>query len=91
MTGIGIDIEDVSRFKNKIKNKRFLELIFTKKEMDYCMKKKSPDINFTGKFCAKEAVIKAYDKNLNPKDIEIINLKSSRLAVKIKGRLNKKI
>ena len=41
--GIGIDIENISRFeKLKLsKNDRFLNKIFTKVELDYCFSKKN--------------------------------------------------
>ena len=55
------------------------------------MQKKEPYISFTGKFCAKEAVIKASNEKLAMKDIEILNKKSGKLKVLIKGRENSAI
>ena len=50
--GIGIDIELVRRFKIGT-TKRFFELIFTKRERDYCEKKKEPHIKNINKiYCA---------------------------------------
>lgn len=91
VSGIGVDIESIKNFKKSYKDKNFLNLIFTKKEIKYCQSKKEPYRSLTGKFCAKEAVIKAYNKKIPIKDIEIINLKSGKLKVKIKGKTNKKI
>jgi holo-[acyl-carrier protein] synthase len=71
---IGIDIEDVSRFScNKFETTRsFYEKIFTKEEIDYCLKKANPYIHFTVRFCAKEATVKALkNKSINYQHIEI--------------------
>ena len=58
---IGIDIEEVARFRklNRLEDRRFFERIFTKREMDYCFLKKDPAPHLAGRFCAKEAIIKA--------------------------------
>src|SRR3989344_2100696 len=91
ISGIGVDIESIKNFKKSYKDKHFLNLIFTKEEIRYCQSKKEPYISFAGKFCAKEAVIKAYDKKISIKNIEIINLKSGKIRVKINGKINNKI
>lgn len=54
---IGVDIEDIERFKGK--PKEFLERVFTPLELDYCMKFSNPESHLAVRFCAKEAVIKA--------------------------------
>lgn len=54
---IGVDIEDIDRFKNK--SQRFLDKIYTKEEQKYCLSKSEPARHFAVRFCAKEAVIKA--------------------------------
>ncbi len=59
--GIGIDIEDVDRFRMYSPSvyPRLYEKIFTKEEMAYCMAKADPFPYFTARFAAKEAVAKA--------------------------------
>lgn len=54
---IGVDIEDISRFKGK--SQRFLDRVYTKSEQEYCLSKTIPASHFAVRFCAKEAVIKA--------------------------------
>ena len=71
ISGIGIDIESIKNFKKSYKDKHFLDLIFTKEEIRYCQSKKEPYISFAGKFCAKEAVIKALRKTMSLPDIEV--------------------
>jgi len=67
ITGIGTDIEDISRFRNLpfTKNKALYNKIFTKKEIKYCLTKQDPYPHFTARFCAKEAFIKATNKNIS--------------------------
>ena len=75
--GIGVDIVDNKRFKNLIKDKKFINRIFSKKEIS-ASKKKLNKINFfSNRFAAKESFAKAlgtgFRNNLNFKDIEIVN------------------
>jgi len=73
-TAIGVDIEDVSRFSSKKyeQKKSFYTKIFTKQEIDYCLKKSNPYPHFTARFCAKEATIKALkNKKIKLFEIEI--------------------
>jgi len=75
--GIGVDIVDNKRFKNLIKDNKFINRIFSKKEI-FDSKKTLNKINFFSKrFAAKESFAKAlgtgFRNNLNFKDIEILN------------------
>ena len=54
---VGVDIEDISRFKDK--SEEFIKRIFTDLEQEYCYKFSKPESHFAVRFCAKEAVIKA--------------------------------
>ena len=85
--GIGIDIENISRFRKLPygKNRGFYRKIFTTKEIKYCLSKPDPYQHFSARFSAKEAVIKAWLKPVNPKDIEIIRASDS-LSARIKKR-----
>ena len=75
LIGIGIDIEDISRFRKKEfkKNRDFYNKIFTKREIDYCLKKSDPYQHFAARYCAKEAFIKALHKKIEDfKSVEVI-------------------
>ena len=96
--GIGVDVIDNSRIKSLLKNKNFINRIFSKKEI-FFSKKISNKINFFSKrFAAKEAFVKAlgtgFRNNLNFKDIEVVNDKLGKpyylINAKIKRLIKKK-
>ena len=85
MVFIGVDIEEVDRFDNL--DQVFINKIFTKKEIEYCISKKKPSQHFAVRFAAKEAVIKAFSSiqiNLEFNQIEIINDKNGAPIVNLK-------
>jgi len=91
---IGCDIEDVSRFRNRIKDRsdKFLDKIFTKEEQVYCNSKSDPAIHYAGRFCAKEAVVKAVksakkDSSIRINQVEIQSLESGEPKVKFKSKI----
>lgn len=86
ISGIGVDVEEVRRFRENFRDRAFTRLLFTGREIAYCMKKKEPYIHFAGKFCAKEAVIKASSKSLGARDIEVVNSVSGRVSIYVKGK-----
>jgi len=87
IVGIGVDIEDISRFVklNFNKNQSFYKKMFTDKEIEYCLKQASPYQHFAARFCAKEAFIKASNEKIKDyKSIEIILIKNKPM-IKWKG------
>lgn len=62
--GIGIDIEEVERFRRFDKDTKepFLPRVFTPAELMYCFGEACPAEHLTGRFAAKEAVKKALAK-----------------------------
>ena len=57
--GLGVDIEEVARFKKLMRNPRFLKRVFTADEVAYCRAKKNCAQHLAVRFAAKEAVWKA--------------------------------
>ena len=82
LTGIGVDITKNSRIKKMLKNRQFINRIFSKHEI-ICSRKKFDKISFFAKrFAAKEALSKSFGTgirdNLSFKDIEILNDKMGK-------------
>ena len=80
MISIGTDIVKVSRIKDLLtaKEEKFLNKVFTKEEISYCNSHSNPEIHFSGKYAAKEAVKKALLSNdlieqISLKEIKILN------------------
>ena len=75
--GIGVDIIENKRIKKSIKNNKFKKRIFSNKELELSALSINKTSFFSKRFAAKEAFAKAlgtgFRKNLNFKDVEIIN------------------
>ncbi|MGA1822969.1 MAG: holo-ACP synthase [Thermoplasmatota archaeon] len=75
VAGVGIDIVDVDNME-KLLSGRSRSRIFTSGELVYCDGKENPILHLSGRFAAKESVIKALslsrDSGLILKDIEIV-------------------
>jgi len=91
--GLGIDIIEIARIKKSIDNygERFLEKVFTDKEIKYCNSKFNKYQHFAARFATKEAVYKAlasgWQEGLRWKDIEIQNDTSGMPSIKPSGKL----
>lgn len=90
----GTDIIEIDRIKESIENigEKFLNRVYTKKEIEYCESKKIQKYqHYAVRFAAKEAVFKAISQQIKDKysicwkDIEIINDEQGRPKVNIKG------
>ena len=92
---IGIDIIEIKRIKKLLKNHEKTEKIFFESEINYCKKYKICEERFAGFFCAKEAVIKAFNvpKNSTIKQVEITHEKGVPKVIlhgKLKEEFEKK-
>lgn len=90
----GTDIIEIERVKESIENlgEKFLERVYTKKEIEYCeSKKKQKYQHYAARFAAKEALFKAISWKLEDKyeicwkDIEVLNNKQGRPELKVIG------
>ena len=69
---VGIDIEEIERFKNL--DQHLMERIYTKNEIEYCQRHVKPHVHFAGMWCCKEAVVKALkDLSLAVSEVEILH------------------
>ncbi len=96
--GTGIDIVENYRLKEILLKKKsnFKKRIFTINEIAYCEKKSNTTNCYSKRFAAKEAFVKAlgigFRRNINFKDIEVVNnsygkpyiLSNKKIANKIK-------
>lgn len=56
---MGIDLVETSRFRGLGYRSHFLQRIFHKKEIEYCLGRADSAVHFAGMFAAKEATSKA--------------------------------
>lgn len=74
---VGNDIVENGRIKDTFDKfgERFLEKVFSKDEVEYCLSKKNPIPHLSARFACKEAFIKAIElengKTLEMKEIEL--------------------
>ena len=90
--GTGIDIIEIKRIQNSLEKyaSRFVNKVFTTKEIDYCQSQADPGKHFAARFAVKEAVSKSLGTGISSqigfKDIEILNQDSGRPIIKMSGR-----
>lgn len=101
--GTGIDIIEVSRVKRALDmwGDKFLNRVFTKRELNYAARKKFSHENLAARFACKESVLKAFGDTrigVRLKNIEILNDRRGKPEVVLhneakqfaaKNRLNK--
>lgn len=90
----GTDIIEVSRIKNNIEKigEKFLNRIYTEKEIKYCEGKKNQKYqSYAARFAAKEAAYKALSDFINTgyfwKDFEVLNDKSGKPYINLKIKI----
>ena len=95
--GTGIDIVENYRLKKLLfkKKSNFKNKIFTNNEIAYCEKKSNITNCYSKRFAAKEAFVKAlgtgFRKNINFKDIEVVNNHYGKPYLLINKRVINKI
>ncbi len=87
MKGIGIDIVEVKRIAEKIRDEKFLRRVFTPAEIEECQKLAYSAQAFAARFAAKEAVGKALGTGIGGKlswqDIEILRSETGSPTVNL--------
>ena len=95
--GTGIDIVENYRLKKILLKKKsnFKKKIFTINEVAYCEKKSNSISCYSKRFAAKEAFVKAlgigFRKNINFKDIEVVNNTYGKPYISISKKIANKI
>ncbi|MFN7162034.1 MAG: holo-ACP synthase [Fimbriimonadales bacterium] len=72
--GVGVDLVELERIAQACaRHPRFVERILTPAERDYCLARRSnPTPHIAGRWCAKEAVMKAVGHPLRWQEVEIL-------------------
>jgi holo-[acyl-carrier protein] synthase len=89
LIGTGIDIVEVKRIEQILarRKEKFLDRVFTRDEIDYCMNKARPAMHLAARFAAKEAVAKAlgtgFSKGIRMRDIEVVAAQKGSPSVKL--------
>jgi holo-[acyl-carrier protein] synthase len=104
MRGIGIDIIEIERVREAVEKygDNFLRKVFTKKELEYCRRRKAlkyPELAV--RFAAKEAYAKAIGTGIRAfgrdndgvwwKDVEVVNDPRGKPLIAMKGKVSPKI
>lgn len=90
---VGNDIIEVARIKRAWERHgdRFLNKLFTAREIAYCLSKKAcPERHLAGRFAAKEALVKALGTGFGPVswlELEIINDSMGKPHVTVAERI----
>ena len=91
--GIGVDIVENLRIKKSIKNKNFINRIFTSSEILLSSKVKDKASYYSKRFAAKEAFSKSigtgFRNGFNFKDISVMNNKAGKPSFIITNKIKK--
>ena len=91
--GIGTDIANINRIKKSLKNKDFIDRLFSKNEVKKCSTQINKANCYAKRFAAKEAFSKAIgtgiSKGINFNEIIVNNIKSGKPHIKLLGNTKK--
>jgi holo-[acyl-carrier protein] synthase len=93
--GIGVDILEIERIRASISGTdgRFLDKVFTDREIAYCSARPNAEQHYAARFAAKEAVSKALATGWSGifrwKDVEVSNAPSGQPLVTLHGELGR--
>ena len=91
IAGTGVDIIEVGRIKSALDlwGNRFLDRVFTKRELDYANTKKFSHENLAARFACKESVLKAFGdtrSGIQLKHIEVLNDPKGKPEIVLHGK-----
>ena len=91
IVGLGIDVAEVERIREAIERhgQRFIERIFTAREIAYVERKANRYERYAARFAAKEAAMKAigtgWKRGVRWQEFEVTNLASGRPTLQFHG------
>ena len=89
--GIGTDIAECLRIARMVERhgELFINRVYTASEIAYCQSRRQATQHFTGRWAAKEAVLKAlgtgWVRGITWRDVEITNQPNGRPGVTLRG------
>ena len=89
--GIGTDITECLRIARMIERhgEMFIGRVYTPEEIRYCQSRKQATQHFTGRWAAKEAILKAmgtgWSRGITWRDVEIRNQPGGKPVVAVRG------
>ncbi|MDX2151449.1 MAG: holo-ACP synthase [Bryobacteraceae bacterium] len=92
IVGLGLDITEVERIRKSIERygQRFLDRLFTAREMAYVESKSNRYERYAARFAAKEAGMKAlgtgWVEGIGWQDFEVVNLPGGAPVLELHGR-----
>ncbi len=91
--GNGVDIVENSRIKKLILNKKFIQRIYSKSEINNSKKNKNKESFFAKRFAAKEAFVKSlgtgFRNGINFRDISVINNVHGKPQIHLNNKIKK--
>ena len=89
--GIGTDIANINRIKKSLKNKNFIDRLFSKNEVKKCNNQINKANCYAKRFAAKEAFVKAlgegFRNNINFNDIDVTNDKKGKPVISVSNNI----
>jgi holo-[acyl-carrier protein] synthase len=91
IVGTGIDIVECLRIAQMIERhgELFITRVYTDAEIEYCTARKAATQHYSGRWAAKEAVLKAlgtgWRRGISWRDIEIVNDRKGAPTVNLRG------
>tara|TARA_B100001996_G_scaffold364781_1_gene334070 strand:+ start:433 stop:822 length:390 start_codon:yes stop_codon:yes gene_type:complete len=91
--GNGVDIVKNSRIRKLISNKKFVERIYSRTEINFSKKILNKESYFAKRFAAKEAFVKSlgtgFRNGINFKDISIVNTSYGKPRILLNNKIKK--
>ena len=91
IVGTGIDVAEVARLEQATARhgRRFLERVFTAREIEYCERHKNRFERYAARFAAKEAGMKAlgigWRGGVRWRDLEVVNRRGGKPELRLSG------
>lgn len=92
MLCVGIDLIEISRVERAAQNRRFIERVYGKDELEELKRRAMPAQGLAASFCAKEAFGKAMGtgiKGFSLNEVELLHKESGKPYLKLSGKAEK--